>query len=99
MESKLDTICDKLDSIESRVSTLEQYPPVLAPCSASCCSSCETNSEGNKRSRQSPPELHVSFNMALKGHFTQFFTYFLQFQIRSVHAAFPDDDKLHNYER
>ncbi len=72
MESKLDTICDKLDSIESRVSTLEQNPPVLAPCSASGCSSCETSSEGKKRSRRSPPELQVSFNMALKGHFTHF---------------------------
>ncbi len=71
MESKLDTICDRLDSTESRVSTLEQNAPLLAPCSASGCSSSEISSEGKKRSPRSPPELQVSFNMALK-HFTHF---------------------------
>ncbi len=54
MESKLDTICDKLDSIESRVSTLEQNPPVLVPCPASGCSSCETSSEGKKTESTKP---------------------------------------------
>ena len=67
IEEKLDVVWSKLDSMESRVSKLEQNSQLLASCSASgstCSSSSEAND--NKRSRRSPPELQVSFNMIYK---------------------------------
>lgn len=96
MESKVETalsdLNDKISHVESRIKAIEEKPHLSTPSSSS-----GESSPACKRRRRSPPELQVvltSLYLTASINFDN-----LQFQIRTVHASFRDENKFHCHDR
>lgn len=98
IEAAFTEFSSKLESIETRVTSIEQNPH---PVPSTPSSSSSDSSSDSKRNRRSPPELQVCSHSwsELSTLLSFLHIYCLKFQIRSVHASLADANKLHYHER